>query len=83
MTIQLAPTMYHQCQLMISLLQRYNWTDFSLVTTTESQYLEFINSINKLVEQHNSKRGVTMVNRYSCFTHPLDIFYNLNCIVLV
>ncbi|XP_060076117.1 glutamate receptor ionotropic, NMDA 2B-like [Ylistrum balloti] len=63
MVLQLAPTIYHQCQCMLALLQRYNWTDFAIVTTTTEQHLEFVNSVNTLVKLHNSKQGITRVTR--------------------
>lgn len=35
LVLQLAPTIYHECKAIFLLMERYNWTEFSLVTTKE------------------------------------------------
>ena len=51
----MAPTIYHQCVLMIDILKKFNWTDFAIVTTTTFHYLEFTNAIDAIVKEHNDK----------------------------
>ncbi|XP_078319619.1 glutamate receptor ionotropic, NMDA 2B-like isoform X2 [Crassostrea virginica] len=53
--LQMAPTIYHQCVLMIDILKKFNWTDFAIVTTTTFHYLEFTNAIDAIVKEHNDK----------------------------
>ncbi|KAJ8317868.1 hypothetical protein KUTeg_002959 [Tegillarca granosa] len=60
--LQMAPTIFHQSRAIIQLMQKYNWTDFTVVTTTSSDDLEFINSIQDIVNRHNNKRSTTRVN---------------------
>ncbi|KAL3877864.1 hypothetical protein ACJMK2_035508 [Sinanodonta woodiana] len=51
----MAPTLYHQCQGMIHLLNRYNWTEFTIVTTKISSNKDFVGCMEEMVKL----RGVT------------------------
>uniref|UniRef100_K1Q588 Glutamate [NMDA] receptor subunit epsilon-2 n=1 Tax=Magallana gigas TaxID=29159 RepID=K1Q588_MAGGI len=53
--LQLAPTIYHQCVLMIDIMKKFKWTNFAIVTTTTFHYLEFTNAIEALVKEHNQR----------------------------
>lgn len=53
--LQLAPTIYHQCVLMMDILKKFKWTNFAIVTTTTFHYLEFTNAIEALVKEHNQR----------------------------
>ncbi|KAL5018031.1 hypothetical protein ScPMuIL_003753 [Solemya velum] len=55
--LHIGPTLHHQCQAMIDILHRYNWTDVSIVTDTSTGYLEFISSIKQLVKLNNMEKG--------------------------
>ncbi|ESP03117.1 hypothetical protein LOTGIDRAFT_137890 [Lottia gigantea] len=50
-TLQIAPSVFHQTQVMLSLLKRYNWTDFSIVSTTAPGHEEFISSLTAQVKE--------------------------------
>ncbi|KAK6170533.1 hypothetical protein SNE40_018907 [Patella caerulea] len=49
--LQIAPSLYHQSHVMLGLLKRYNWTDFSIITTTDPGYEEFVNAIRTQVKE--------------------------------
>ncbi|XP_062614657.1 glutamate receptor ionotropic, NMDA 2B-like isoform X1 [Saccostrea cucullata] len=53
--LQMAPTIYHQCSMMLGILKRFNWTNFAIVSTTTFNYLEFTGSIDILIKEHNTK----------------------------
>ncbi|CAL1534217.1 unnamed protein product, partial [Lymnaea stagnalis] len=50
-TVQLAPTIEHQAKAMVSMLERYNWTAFTIVTGPVSGSSQFVTSIENMVEQ--------------------------------
>lgn len=47
--IQISPTLYDQAAAMMSLLELYNWPQFSVVYTTYSGHQEFLNALHVLV----------------------------------
>ena len=55
--LQIAPTIYHQCQALIRILDRYNWTDFSIVTTKVSSGGDFISCMRNMVEKTSITQG--------------------------
>ena len=63
MVLQIAPTIYHQCEAMILLLERYNWTDFSILTTKDMGQ-DFIDCMEKMVEKTSIIQGYLTKPRY-------------------
>ncbi|XP_059165876.1 glutamate receptor ionotropic, NMDA 2B-like [Physella acuta] len=49
-TVQLAPTIEHQAMAMASLLERYNWTTFTIITTPVAGHSQFLSSFENIVE---------------------------------
>ncbi|GFO28639.1 ionotropic glutamate receptor nmda 2b, partial [Plakobranchus ocellatus] len=47
-SVQMAPTLDHQAHAMVSLLDRYNWTSFSIVTSQVTGASEFVASLEAL-----------------------------------
>ncbi|XP_046449202.1 glutamate receptor ionotropic, NMDA 2B-like isoform X2 [Daphnia pulex] len=69
LVIQLAPSASHQANAMLSLLKRYSWKQFSIVTSTVAGYREFIQAVSEAAykfESHNSYKfkilGTVLVN---------------------
>ncbi|NP_001191485.1 NR2 [Aplysia californica] len=54
-TLQLAPTVQHQAQAMVSLLERYNWTAFSVVTSRVAGDVQFLDDIEDQAELSKKK----------------------------
>ena len=50
MLLQLAPSIRHECRAMLSLLKRYQWGFFSIVTSHQVGYDDFINNVRDLVD---------------------------------
>ncbi|KAK6170534.1 hypothetical protein SNE40_018908 [Patella caerulea] len=46
--LQIAPTIHHQTQAIFTLLQRYNWTLISIVTSTTAGHIDFISELRAL-----------------------------------
>lgn len=63
--LQLAPTIYHQCVLMMDILKKFKWTNFAIVTTTTFHYLEFTNAIEALVKEHNQRVKFDRKSRFN------------------
>ncbi|CAC5378723.1 GRIN2B [Mytilus coruscus] len=61
--LQMAPTISHESNAMVNLLLRYNWTSFTIISTTSVQYLDFFNSIEVLVKEHNENGHITRLSR--------------------
>ncbi|XP_055875497.1 glutamate receptor ionotropic, NMDA 2B-like [Biomphalaria glabrata] len=57
-TIQLAPTIEHQASAMVSMLERYNWTAFTIVTCPVIGSTQFVTALELMVEE-SQKRAVT------------------------
>ncbi|CAF0742170.1 unnamed protein product [Brachionus calyciflorus] len=53
--IQLAPTMYHQIEAMMSLMARYEWFKYSVIVTDYSGSHEFLRAAENLQNSHLSK----------------------------
>ncbi|CAG5135588.1 unnamed protein product, partial [Candidula unifasciata] len=53
--LQLAPTIEHQAMAMMSLLERYNWTSFSIVTSQVAGDAQFVAAFETLVEEKNNE----------------------------
>jgi len=55
--LQIAPTIHHQCQGIHKILERYNWTEFSIVTTTITSNMDFISCMRDIVKRTSVKKG--------------------------
>lgn len=53
LVLEMAPRVYHQCEAMITLLDRYNWTDFTILTTEADGYEEFTYSLKVLAKRYS------------------------------
>ena len=58
MILQFAPTVYHNAQGMLQLMEFFNWTHFTIVTSTRTNYFDFIESVKELVESKNKVKTV-------------------------
>ncbi|XP_021352359.1 glutamate receptor ionotropic, NMDA 2B-like [Mizuhopecten yessoensis] len=67
-TLQLSPTLYHEAQVIIELLYRYNWTHFTIVTSSEVNSFDFINAVTSLVKQNNDYLGYPRKPRLTLVT---------------
>ncbi|KAL4223136.1 Glutamate receptor ionotropic [Mactra antiquata] len=61
--LQLAPTIQHECEAMILLMERYNWTEFSIVTTQDVGH-EFIQGMERMVKQTSVQQGYLLKPRF-------------------
>ncbi|PVD39227.1 hypothetical protein C0Q70_01855 [Pomacea canaliculata] len=59
--IQISPTLYDQAAAMMSLLELYNWPQFSVVYTTYSGHQEFLNALHVL---YWSERSLLQEDRF-------------------
>ena len=48
--------LYHQCEAMILILERYNWTDFCIVTTKDMG-TDFTDCMEKAVRKTSIEQG--------------------------
>ena len=51
MVLQLAPTLYHQAQSMLKFMMTFNWTHFTVVSTTEDNNFDFTAALRTLVKR--------------------------------
>ena len=49
LVLQLAPTSSHQANAMLSLLKRYSWRQFAIVTSQVAGYNDFIQAVRDAV----------------------------------
>ncbi|KAL4240267.1 Glutamate receptor ionotropic [Mactra antiquata] len=63
--LQIAPTIYHQCQAMQKILDRYNWTEFSVLTTKVSSHVDFINCMRNMVKETSRSHGFTTKAKFN------------------
>ncbi|KAH9488369.1 hypothetical protein Btru_063343 [Bulinus truncatus] len=55
--LNISPTLHHQAAAILSVLRHYNWTDFSLVYTSDTGHDAFIAAVRILVIDMNSNSG--------------------------
>uniref|UniRef100_A0A2C9KER8 Receptor ligand binding region domain-containing protein n=1 Tax=Biomphalaria glabrata TaxID=6526 RepID=A0A2C9KER8_BIOGL len=55
--LNISPTLHHQAAAMLNVLRHYNWTDFSLVYTSDTGHDAFITAIRLLVQDLNTQSG--------------------------
>ncbi|XP_076437124.1 glutamate receptor ionotropic, NMDA 2B-like [Babylonia areolata] len=61
LALQIAPTIQHQARAIFSLLQRYNWTQFTVVTTQVAGYQQFLATL-KSMAQHTQRHAKVTVS---------------------
>ncbi|XP_033739104.1 glutamate receptor ionotropic, NMDA 2A-like [Pecten maximus] len=79
-TVQLSPTIYHEAQVMLQLLYRYNWTHITIVTSSGVNSFDFINAITSLVKENNDFQGYPRKPRLTVvttmiYTGSYDIYH--------
>lgn len=67
-TVQLSPTIYHEAQVIMELLYRYNWTHITIVTSSEVNSFDFINAVTSLVKENNDYQGYPRKPRLTIVT---------------
>ena len=60
LALQIAPTIQHQARAIFSLLQRYNWTQFSVVTTQVAGYQQFLATLNTIAKHSQRHAKITV-----------------------
>ncbi|KAL8576689.1 hypothetical protein ACOMHN_025164 [Nucella lapillus] len=60
LALQIAPTIQHQARAIFSLLQRYNWTQFTVVTTQVAGYQQFLATLKSMARDTQRKARVTV-----------------------
>ncbi|XP_076458543.1 glutamate receptor ionotropic, NMDA 2B-like [Babylonia areolata] len=53
--VQISPTLHHQAQAMLSLLEQFNWGQFSVVYTAHPGHMDFLNAIRMLLHEREKK----------------------------
>lgn len=64
MVLQLAPTLYHQAQAMLKFMMTFNWTHFTVVSTTDDNNFDFTAALRSLVKQNNDVNILSGQFRY-------------------
>ncbi|XP_052800896.1 glutamate receptor ionotropic, NMDA 2B-like [Mya arenaria] len=64
MLLQLSPTIYHECKAMVLIMERYNWTEFTIVTS-EDMGLDFIDCMDLMVKRTSIVQGYLSKPRYT------------------
>ena len=57
--IQIAPTLQHQSRAMLKMLQNYNWSDFSVVTTQAAGHQDFLWALRAVVHESQKQTAYT------------------------
>lgn len=53
--LQFAPTVYHQAKAMLQLMEFFNWTHFTIVSSTHTNHFDFISAVKDLVNEKNEQ----------------------------
>lgn len=61
--LQIAPTVLHQTEAMMALLHRYNWTQFSIVTSLTAGYQDFATSLRTMAKNSQSQPQFSATGR--------------------
>lgn len=79
--LQLAPSLEHQTAAMLSILERYKWHQFSVVTSLIAGHDDFIQAVRERVsamqvsqvgKRNTKKIEITLIT--SCYVHILSKF---------
>lgn len=62
--LHLAPSIYHECKAIILLMERYNWTEFSIVTTADIGD-DFIHCMRLMVNRTSIRQGYLTIPRFT------------------
>lgn len=58
-TLHLAPTVAHEAEAMLAIMQRYSWYSFSVVSTTLAGHDDFILALRQFMATYNSRPSAT------------------------
>ena len=67
--LQLAPSLEHQVAAMLSILARYNWQQFSIVTSEIAGHDDFVQAVRDRVAYMKSQELFRYIFLYSSSTH--------------
>ena len=56
LVLQIAPTIYHECKAMVLIMERYNWTEFSIITTQQAGQ-DFLDCMDLMVKETSITQG--------------------------
>ena len=70
--LQLAPTIEHQTKAMLSILERYKWHQFSIVTSQIAGHDDFVQAIREHVAEMQDRFKFTILNSI-IVTRPSDL----------
>lgn len=70
--LQLAPTLEHQTAAMLSILERYEWHQFSVVTSQIAGHDDFIQAVRERISDMQDKFKFTILKAV-LVTKPLDL----------
>lgn len=77
MQIQLAPSIEHQSSAMLSILERYKWHQFSIVTSQIAGHDDFIQAVRERVNVMQDHFKFTILNSV-IVTKPSDLMELVN-----
>ena len=63
MILQLSSTIYHECKAMVLIMERYNWTEFTIVTTKDMGR-DFIDCMDIMVKDTRIIQGYLEKEKY-------------------
>ena len=58
--LQIAPTIHHQARAIFALIQRYNWTQFGVITTDVGGSQQFVTSLATMAFYSQKQARVTV-----------------------
>lgn len=70
--LQLAPSIEHQAAAMLSILERYKWHQFSVVTSQIAGHDDFVQAVREHVVDMQERFKFTILNSI-VFTRPNDL----------
>lgn len=75
--LQLAPSIEHQAAAMLSILERYKWHQFSVVTSQIAGHDDFVQAVREHVVEMQERFKFTILNSI-IFTRPNDLMDLVN-----
>lgn len=51
--VQISPTLHHQAQAMLALLEQFDWSQFSVVYTAHAGHMDFLNALRMLIHERD------------------------------
>ena len=77
-TLHLAPTVAHEAEAMLAIMQRYSWYSFSVVSTTLAGHEDFILALRQNMASFNSDPSSTFTRSKSSFTSSASLINSSN-----